>query len=816
MKSKNKQIKKILKTVFIFTLVFSWIFSGWPQVLDFPPEIQEVHAAVAYQGSSSVAAASTGADVTPDLPTHQADDIFLLQVLVRDVDDTLTVTGWTQITTIDDGTAGRHWWYWKRAASASETAPLVDKDTATGDTYATVTSYRGAATSGDPWEATSVAVCTGTADPVNLNGVTTLTDGSLVIASWNDRDNVVNSATYSPTSPSTLTSNMFLKSAIGSDGLNASGSAVKTAAGATGVVSVNPSKTPVGTCGIVLALKPYIPPSTTTLTNGASEPSSVTIAPGAGITDLDNFTLYTSADTDTVTAAVVTLGPANAYNNIHQVDITNTSNVAQCTAVTSLSSNIVSFPASTCNISVTTTDTTYKVRITPKAHGDMPAVPGASYVTTGTVTGFTSTNTQSGSDSGSAEITVDNLSPNGADPTSGSAGNAQVTLNWTTSNSSDFNTTSGSVIYRWAADSAGSEVPDEGSTPSIGSTNETATAACVVSSAASTPLSKIDGSGGSAECTTAALTNGQAYSYKVFQKDNNGNYDASVTFTSSPFTPIANSPPSISISQPDGVSDTVVVGTSYDITYTLSDSDDIVTAAFYYDTDNTGLNGVAITGPCAAAAEGSGVTCAWNTTGMTPGSYYVYGITDDGTNPAENAYSSGQITINAQSLTFSISNSAIDFGTLGAIAARFATTNASSGGSTTETVAHTLVASTNVSGGYIITVEGATLTHSVNGSFAVDAITSTAVDVTLGGSIGTEQFGLRLTKSGTGSITSPYNGSANFYVYDGTASSASQIASGTGDGTSTTFSVYSAANIAANTEAGIYETALTYICTAAF
>ena len=257
----NKRFKKTLKTIFVFTLIFSWVFSGWPRIWQnplLPPKIQKAHAAVAYQGSSLVAAASTGADVTPGLPTHQADDIFLLQVLVRDVDDTLTVTDWTQITTIDDGTAGRHWWYWKRATSDSETAPLVDKSTTSGDTYATVTSYRGAVTSGDPWEATSAAICTGTADPFDLNEITTLTDGSLVVASWNDRDNAVNSTTYSLTSPSSLTSNMHLKSAVGGDGLNSSGSAVKIAAGATGAVSVSPSKTPDGACGLVLALKPVL------------------------------------------------------------------------------------------------------------------------------------------------------------------------------------------------------------------------------------------------------------------------------------------------------------------------------------------------------------------------------------------------------------------------------------------------------------------------------------------------------------------------------------------------------------------------------
>ncbi len=110
---------------------------------------------------------------------------------------------------------------------------------------------------------------------------------------------------------------------------------------------------------------------------------------------------------------------------------------------------------------------------------------------------------------------------------------------------------------------------------------------------------------------------------------------------------VDNTTPTLSISQPDGVSDTVTAGSSYNITYSLADAEQIVTAAFYYDTDATGLNGTAITGACASAGEGANATCSWNTTGMTPGNYYVYGLTSDGIAPQVNAYSSGVITINA-------------------------------------------------------------------------------------------------------------------------------------------------------------------------
>jgi hypothetical protein len=107
-----------------------------------------------------------------------------------------------------------------------------------------------------------------------------------------------------------------------------------------------------------------------------------------------------------------------------------------------------------------------------------------------------------------------------------------------------------------------------------------------------------------------------------------------------------NTSPTIAINEPDGISDTATVGNSYNINYDLADSEDTVTAAFYYDINNSGLDGSAI-GNCSAALAGTGSTCSWDTSGMTPGTYYVYAVTDDGTNPQVSAYSSGQITINA-------------------------------------------------------------------------------------------------------------------------------------------------------------------------
>lgn len=105
--------------------------------------------------------------------------------------------------------------------------------------------------------------------------------------------------------------------------------------------------------------------------------------------------------------------------------------------------------------------------------------------------------------------------------------------------------------------------------------------------------------------------------------------------------PTVDAPPTLSITLPNGES---VSQGLFAITYTLADVDDAVVATFFWDTDNAGRDGTAIAGECAAAAEGSNVSCIWDTTGMdvaTP--FYVYGTVSDGTNTEVTTYS-GPIT----------------------------------------------------------------------------------------------------------------------------------------------------------------------------
>ena len=269
----------------------------------------------------------------------------------------------------------------------------------------------------------------------------------------------------------------------------------------------------------------------------------------------------------------------------------------------------------------------------------MPAPPGGTFTVTATITSFTpATTTASGADTTSDTVTIDNASPNGATTTNGSAGDQNVTLNWTASDSGDFDTTSGSVLLRWASGSAGSAVPAEGKSDYAAGDTITdtpiATVACVISSAALASLSKIDGSGGDAGCTTTALTNGQQYTYAAFQRDTNGNYDAgasigtfipqSVSLTFTIDTDNVSFVSAVTPGTPVSTSSVLTVNTNNSSGYNITINRASTTPTLFIFADNATTtvadtpNGNNWTSPGASATTTAGPSAVW-TDGTTKG-----------------------------------------------------------------------------------------------------------------------------------------------------------------------------------------------------
>ena len=375
--------------------------------------------------------------------------------------------------------------------------------------------------------------------------VTTL-DSTYVVAVYKDFDN----SNYGTAVVGTVSGTSI---SFGSESVFNSGASHYTSVSAldsTHVVAVYEDG---GNSNYGTAIVGTVSSATTTLGNG-TDGSNSTIAPGASATEIDRFSLVTDTGTDTVTGMTVTLaGDSNAYANINTVDVQTTGGSSKCSATPS--SNTVLLTS--CGISVTTSSTEYVIKITPYSHANMPAVPGASYATTATVTSITATNTTAGTDSGSATITVDNASPSDVTSATATSGNAQVSLLWTNPTDSDFS----SVIVLQKTGGVVSDTPTEGSSYSA---NDTIGSSTVVYSGSST------------SATVTSLTNGTAYYYKIFAVDTNGNWSSGgTTPTGSPATPSSsNTVPSISTGPSDNNSSSGnKAGIGQNITFTATATD---------------------------------------------------------------------------------------------------------------------------------------------------------------------------------------------------------------------------------------------------
>ena len=108
----------------------------------------------------------------------------------------------------------------------------------------------------------------------------------------------------------------------------------------------------------------------------------------------------------------------------------------------------------------------------------------------------------------------------------------------------------------------------------------------------------------------------------------------------------SNTRPSITISTPASYT-TVSRGASCSIQWVDSDPDDNASISLAYDTDDNYWNGggTVITTTLTEDADGTSDTYSWNTTGVAPGTYFIWASISDRTNPPVYAVSAGTVTI---------------------------------------------------------------------------------------------------------------------------------------------------------------------------
>src|SRR3989344_84627 len=530
-------IKKIAKFIVIF-LVIGWIFGTG---------VLEAQAGLTFVGNNSATGNSASFTVALDALTGgiatsaAAGDLVIVAdgwTGTTDGNPGVGTANYTEVADLysDDGFDANFSVNWKIMGGTPDTSVSCNgSGSTTLGAVCMVQVWRNAASTTPMDTAVVTSTLTNGAKP-NCDSITPVTSGAVVICAVlaTDDDNTLPTVN-APTGYVNLVSAQVDPGSAISGGMSSkfwtSGAEDPGALGNWDTTNTNSS------ANVTLAIQP----AATFIGNDTDPGVNPTIAPGAATTTVDTFNLKTNKGgaAETVTNLTATFSAGSATGTA-AVLVTDSGNTTTYCATYDPSSDTVNLTG--CNLSVTTASTTFNLRIKPLTHGAMPSPPGNTFSVSATITSFTpATTTASGVDTTSDTVTIDNASPNGATVTSGSADDQKVTLNWTASDSGDFDTTNGSVILRWASGSAGSAVPAEGKSDyTAGDTitdPPTATVACVISSAASASLSKIDGSGGDVGCTTNVLTNGQAYTYVAFQRDTNGNYDAGASIGT--FTPVS-------------------------------------------------------------------------------------------------------------------------------------------------------------------------------------------------------------------------------------------------------------------------------------
>ena len=125
-----------------------------------------------------------------------------------------------------------------------------------------------------------------------------------------------------------------------------------------------------------------------TLGNG-TDPGNASLAPGGAATMADAFTFVASSGTDSITAVTVTLSSGSS-GGLSLVEITNDAGSTVYGSVANPGSDTPSITLTT-PITVTTSATQYKIRVTPKSHANMPAPAGSTYSVTAYVSDWTGT-----------------------------------------------------------------------------------------------------------------------------------------------------------------------------------------------------------------------------------------------------------------------------------------------------------------------------------------------------------------------------------------------------------------------------------------
>ncbi len=144
---------------------------------------------------------------------------------------------------------------------------------------------------------------------------------------------------------------------------------------------------------------------------------------------------------------------------------------------------------------------------------------------------------------------------------------------------------------------------------------------------------------------TSSILEGEYWIYaKITDGSTEVYYNYSTGALSINHSSTLNTPPSFTITEPDGEND--YADFEFTILWMDSDPDNDAAISLYYDIDDTGYDGVPIVEGISEDAHGNLGFYSWTTSDISEGKYYLYGVCDDGTNEDVKAYGKFPLIIN--------------------------------------------------------------------------------------------------------------------------------------------------------------------------
>lgn len=235
-------IKKFVKNLAIFLLIFTWIFFGWPQAFDFPPKVQEAFAAAPTHINTAVSSNTTAATShTVTMPTFIANDVVVVCLAatasVNPVGTYSTPSGWTAISgtgvNITSTSAVRLQCFYRLMQGGDPSTQAFTQETSSGFA-AFASSYRGCDTT-TPVQTSATNIGGANTSAIHP-AVTTTVDNEMIlrVVSQDDQESHTNSGITWRTPDQSVTNGISTPG----NGTNINmGDQVKVTAGDTGTLT---------------------------------------------------------------------------------------------------------------------------------------------------------------------------------------------------------------------------------------------------------------------------------------------------------------------------------------------------------------------------------------------------------------------------------------------------------------------------------------------------------------------------------------------------------------------------------------------------